>query len=69
MTSRDEALHEDEVSEIAHRIYEGSGRINGRDLNNWLEAEQIVLARCRGAVTPAHEDAEFSGMPFEGSEY
>jgi hypothetical protein len=33
-----------EVFRVAHDIYERSGRIEGRDLENWLEAERIVRA-------------------------
>ena len=31
-----------EILRVAHDIYERSGRIEGRDLDNWLEAERIV---------------------------
>jgi hypothetical protein len=32
----------DEIVKIAQELYEKSGRIEGRDLDNWLEAEKIV---------------------------
>ena len=32
----------EEILTVAHDLYERSGRIEGRDLNNWLEAERIV---------------------------
>ena len=31
-----------EICRVAHDIYERSGKIEGRDLDNWLEAERIV---------------------------
>ena len=31
-----------EICRVAHDIYERSGRLKGRDLDNWLEAERIV---------------------------
>jgi hypothetical protein len=31
-----------EIFRVAHDIYERSGRVPGRDLDNWLEAEKIV---------------------------
>jgi hypothetical protein len=31
-----------EILRVAHDIYERSGRIEGHDLDNWLEAERIV---------------------------
>ena len=34
-------LHE-EIFAVAHDLYERSGRIEGRDLDNWIEAERIV---------------------------
>ncbi|MEW6571005.1 MAG: DUF2934 domain-containing protein [Nitrospirota bacterium] len=37
-------LH-DEISKVAYELYEKSGRMDGRDLQNWLEAERIVMAR------------------------
>ena len=35
----------DEIAKLARELYEKSGRIEGRDLDNWLEAERIVLER------------------------
>jgi len=44
----------DEIAKVAHELYEKSGRIPGRDLKNWLEAEKIVMARHKGQKkTPA----------------
>jgi len=37
-------LHE-EIEKIAYKLYEKSGFINGRDAENWLDAERIVLTR------------------------
>jgi hypothetical protein len=34
-----------EISKVANDLYEKSGRIEGRDLDNWLEAETIVKER------------------------
>jgi hypothetical protein len=35
----------EEIAKVARELYEKSGRIEGRDLDNWLEAEKIVMAR------------------------
>lgn len=35
----------DEIAKVAHELYEKSGRIPGHDLDHWLEAERIVMAR------------------------
>jgi hypothetical protein len=39
---------QEEIAKVAHELYEKSGRIEGRDRENWLEAERIVLARHSG---------------------
>ncbi len=35
----------DEIAKVAYELYEQSGRIEGRELDNWLMAERIVMAR------------------------
>lgn len=37
-------LHE-EIRKVAYELYEKSGRIGGREFENWLAAEKIVMAR------------------------
>ena len=37
-------LH-DEIAKVAYELYEKSGRVQGKDLENWTEAEKIVKAR------------------------
>jgi hypothetical protein len=32
----------EEIFTVAHDLYERGGRVKGRDLDNWLEAERIV---------------------------
>jgi hypothetical protein len=34
-----------EIAKVARELYEKSGRVEGRDLDNWLEAEKIVKSR------------------------
>lgn len=34
----------EEIFTVAHDLYERSGRVKDRDLDNWLEAERIVRA-------------------------
>jgi hypothetical protein len=36
---------EEEIKMVAYELYVKSGCIQGRDLENWLEAERIVLAK------------------------
>ena len=47
-------IHE-EISKAAYDLYEKSGCIKGRDDENWLEAERIVLDRRQ---SPDKEQAE-----------
>jgi hypothetical protein len=44
---RDKMKWYDEIAKIARELYEKSGRKEGCDLDNWLEAERIVMARYR----------------------
>lgn len=37
-------LHE-EIAKLAYEIFEREGRVHGRDLDHWLQAERIVMAR------------------------
>jgi hypothetical protein len=37
----------DEIANMAYELYKNSGYIEGRDEENWLEAERIILARQR----------------------
>ena len=36
---------EDEIRNVAYELYERSGMIPGREVENWLKAEKIVMAR------------------------
>lgn len=35
----------EKTAKVAYELYEKSGYIDGRDLDNWLEAERVVMAR------------------------
>jgi hypothetical protein len=36
-----------EIADLAYELYVTSGYVEGRDIENWLEAERIILARHR----------------------
>ncbi len=40
-----EASLREEIVRVASDLFERSGRAGGRDLENWLEAERIVMQR------------------------
>jgi hypothetical protein len=50
------SLH-DEIAKVAHELYEKSGRIHGRDLDNWINAERIVMER-HAKVSPEEAEKE-----------
>ncbi len=52
-------LHE-EISRLAYELYERSGRADGRDRENWLEAEKIVKARHAGEAGVTRKQMELS---------
>ena len=35
----------DEIAKVAYELYEKSGRVAGKETENWLGAEKTVLAR------------------------
>jgi hypothetical protein len=37
----------DQIAKVAYSIYEKNGKVDGRDLDNWLEAERILLVQNR----------------------
>jgi hypothetical protein len=55
----------DEIAKIARELYEKSGRKEGRDLDNWLEAERIVMERYK---EQEEHEAESSFSPKKKNE-
>ena len=50
-------LHE-EIAGVAYELYESRGRVHGWDLNDWLQAESIVLAGHAGQEIEEPEDVD-----------
>ena len=48
----------DEIARIAYDLYEKSGRVDGCELDNWLEAERIVIS------LHAEQNKLETGLPF-----
>jgi len=48
----------EEIEALARQLYEQSGRAEGRDLDNWLEAERVVHSKHQGQE--AHESGSSS---------
>lgn len=49
----DRATHQ-AIAEKAYELYEKGGRRHGRDLEDWLEAEQLILSE-KKIETPAQK--------------
>ncbi|MCE5312790.1 MAG: DUF2934 domain-containing protein [Nitrospiraceae bacterium] len=39
-----------EIARKAYEIYERNGRSEGRDMDNWLEAERIVMSMMKSGI-------------------
>jgi len=48
----------DEVAAVAYELFEARGRIPVRDIDDWLDAERIVLARHAGQDIEEPEEEE-----------
>jgi hypothetical protein len=44
-TSSAKESAQDKIARVAYELYEKSGRIHGKDIEHWLEAEVIVLGK------------------------
>jgi hypothetical protein len=58
----------DEIVTLAYELYEKSGRVEGRDLDNWFEAERIVGARYAAKGKNEDEVIKSSNMKYIGDE-
>jgi hypothetical protein len=56
---------QDDIAAVAYELYEARGRIPGWDLDDWLDAERIVLAKHAGQEI---EEPEEEGGPEETAE-
>ena len=50
-------LH-DEIAAVAYELYEARWCVPGRDLDDWLDAERIVLARHAGQEIEEPEEED-----------
>jgi len=50
-------LH-DEIVAVAYELYVAGGCVPGRDFDNWLDAERIVLARHSGQEIEEPEEED-----------
>jgi hypothetical protein len=55
---------QEEIAKTAYELYKNSGCVEGRDFENWLEAERLVLAVRAGPELVQNEEVRNS----EGSQ-
>jgi hypothetical protein len=58
----------DEIAKVAYELYEKSGRLGGRELGNWLEAEKIVRRRCASKEENSDEGIDCSNTKYAAAE-
>ena len=49
-----------EIAKVARELYKKSGSVEGRDLDNWLEAEKIVKSRYKEQEKRKYERRPFA---------
>ncbi len=54
---------QEEIRKVAYELYEKSGRIGGREVENWVEAERIVMARHAHKQTTGRPKAQSGSEP------
>ena len=57
-----------EIAKMAYELWEKGGRLPGREIENWLEAERIMMIRNAEKITSkgkSKKAAPFEKMPVE----
>ena len=62
---RKKAIH-DEIARVAYELYEKKGRAYGHDLENWLEAEKIVMEKHERHASEIEKKVDTIGKPQKG---
>lgn len=50
----------EEIAKVAYELFESRGCVHGCDLDDWLEAEKIVLSQHAGQEIEEPEDIDIS---------
>ena len=50
----------DEIARVAHELYEKRARAHGHELEDWLEAERIVMEKHERHVKETEHEADVS---------
>jgi hypothetical protein len=59
---------EEEIRLLAYELYEKSGKIPGREMENWLEAERMVMERHFGSKDQGSGQRQIESEPSSGAE-
>jgi hypothetical protein len=59
---------EEEIRQLAYELYEKSGKIPGREMENWLEAERMVMERHFGSKGQVSEERQIETEASSGAE-
>jgi hypothetical protein len=62
---RKKGLH-DEIARVAYELYKKRGMARGRDLEDWLEAEKIVMEKHERHAGETKQQADVIKKPREG---
>ncbi len=65
-SSIDQQIVHHRIAQKAQELYEHSGHVQGRDLENWLEAERIVMSELEGEKPAAAAKAKRSSGGAKG---
>jgi hypothetical protein len=61
---RKKGIH-DEITRAAYELYEKRGRVNGHELEDWLEAEKIVTEKHERLAWETEQEVEVIQKPRE----
>ncbi len=56
----------DEISRVAHELYEKRGRAHGHESEDWLEAEKLVMEQHERHAREMDQEVDVSMKPKEG---
>ncbi|HSB31399.1 MAG TPA: DUF2934 domain-containing protein [Candidatus Sulfobium mesophilum] len=62
---RKKGIH-DEIARVACELYEKKGRVHGHDLEDWLEAEKIVMEKHERHAKETEQGADITEKPEKG---
>jgi len=62
---RKKGIH-DEIARVAYELYKERGRVHGHDLEDWLEAEKVVMEKHERHAKGIEQQADVIKKPRKG---